>query len=318
VNRAAFLWATVSAVLISHAAWAQAPPAAAAGEPATTRPAPPSPGIAATVGKVHIATDRVDKCVAHAAKQVPLHKLPELRNRILANMLLMELTHQYLVANRAGYDPNDLAELKATLAAQAKQARMTEQQLLEANGLTEEQLVDQVRLRKLERTTTDKQRLAAFMKANPRCFNGSKVRASHILLPCGVVAPTAEQKAVLARLEKLRADIKGGRITFEAAAKAYSSCSTGKMGGDLGEFTFDRMVPPFSQAAFDTDVGRMTEIVRTQFGFHLIKVTGRVDGKQPPGAGAEKIAAKILFSRFQNRVLDLALTACPIIIYKQR
>jgi peptidyl-prolyl cis-trans isomerase C len=59
--------------------------------------------------------------------------------------------------------------------------------------------------------------------------------------------------------------------TFEALAREYSSCPSGKSGGDLGEFGRGMMVKSFEDAAFALQVGETSAPVRTQFGFHLIQ-----------------------------------------------
>ena len=86
------------------------------------------------------------------------------------------------------------------------------------------------------------------------------MRARHILVQ------TREQAMeVIGRLQKGE--------DFAALAKSVSTGPSGKRGGDLGYFTAERMVPPFSKAAFATRPGSFTEKpVKTQFGWHVIKV----------------------------------------------
>ncbi len=90
----------------------------------------------------------------------------------------------------------------------------------------------------------------------------SEVRASHILV-------STQEEAL-----KLRNDIEENKITFEEAAAKYSKCPSGQRGGDLGYFSRGQMVKPFEDAAFALNVGSISEPVQTQFGYHLIKVTG--------------------------------------------
>lgn len=59
--------------------------------------------------------------------------------------------------------------------------------------------------------------------------------------------------------------------SFEQLAKDFSECPSGKEGGNLGEFGKGMMVPSFEKAAFQLLPGEVSGIVRTQFGFHLIK-----------------------------------------------
>jgi peptidyl-prolyl cis-trans isomerase C len=62
---------------------------------------------------------------------------------------------------------------------------------------------------------------------------------------------------------------------FAAVAKRFSSCPSGKSGGDLGWFGKGMMVPEFEKIAFDEEVGKVVGPVKTQFGYHVIKVTGK-------------------------------------------
>lgn len=88
----------------------------------------------------------------------------------------------------------------------------------------------------------------------------SEVKASHILV---------ESKA---EAKRLIAQIRGGE-SFENLAQKHSKCPSGKSGGDLGFFTRGRMVPAFENAAFSMNKGDVSEPVKTQFGYHIIKVT---------------------------------------------
>ena len=89
-------------------------------------------------------------------------------------------------------------------------------------------------------------------------FAPKEIKASHIL-----VNHEYEAKDLLKKIEQGE--------NFEDLARDYSLCPSGKEGGYLGEFTRGKMVPSFEKAAFALNVGEVSPIVRTQFGFHLIK-----------------------------------------------
>ncbi|MEH3145350.1 MAG: peptidylprolyl isomerase [Methylobacterium frigidaeris] len=87
-----------------------------------------------------------------------------------------------------------------------------------------------------------------------------EVHARHIL-----VESEAEAKKIAARL-------KGGEDFAKIAAEASKDPGSKAEGGDLGWFTRDRMVAPFADAAFKLDAGKLSDPVKTQFGWHVIKV----------------------------------------------
>ena len=88
-------------------------------------------------------------------------------------------------------------------------------------------------------------------------------RASHILV---------KDRALAQRLLK---QIKQGSGRFEALAKEYSTCPSRSKGGDLGWFGPGKMVGPFEAACKRMSPGSVSNVVQTQFGYHIIKLTGR-------------------------------------------
>lgn len=93
-----------------------------------------------------------------------------------------------------------------------------------------------------------------------------------------VAQPTANEEtraATVAKLEEIRADIEAGNITFAEAAKKYSADGSGQAGGDLGWTKRGKFVPEFEAAAYNLEPGQMSEIVRSEFGYHLIKLQER-------------------------------------------
>ncbi len=102
-----------------------------------------------------------------------------------------------------------------------------------------------------------------------------QVRASHILLAYAgashaAVSRTKEEAG--AEIASLREKIAGGE-DFGALASEHSDCPSGASGGDLGAFGRGQMVPEFEQAAFGLEVGGLSDVVETAFGYHLIQRT---------------------------------------------
>ncbi len=87
------------------------------------------------------------------------------------------------------------------------------------------------------------------------------------------ITPGAEDfDEVRALALEVKAEIESGARTFEEAAAVYSEDGSASNGGDLGTFDRNRMVAPFTEAAFSLPVGQISDPVETQFGFHLIEV----------------------------------------------
>ena len=96
---------------------------------------------------------------------------------------------------------------------------------------------------------------------------GESVNASHILV-------SSEEEAL-----DVLAKINGGDVTFEEAAQTYSSCPSKDAGGSLGDFTRGQMVPEFDTAVFEMGVGEIAGPVKTQFGYHIIKLNAKNESK---------------------------------------
>ncbi len=208
----------------------------------------------------------------------------ELRQSALDMLIDDILMRQFLRKNslpaHASEIQKDVDELKEAL----KKKTMTLEQFLREGKQTEEQLRKDIAAR-----VQWKHYLAArfsdaetkgYYEANKPEFDKVFVRASHILVKVGPTAPAAEKQAARAKLETLRNDIVAGKLDFGEAAKKYSDCPSKKDGGDIGSFPYKFVVvEPFAKAAFSLKKGDISDIVITDFGFHVIKVTDRTPGE---------------------------------------
>ncbi len=107
----------------------------------------------------------------------------------------------------------------------------------------------------------------AYYEENPGQFESPpQTLASHILV-------AEEEKA-----QEIKKDLDAG-ASFEEQAKQHSSCPSSEKGGDLGYYPKGRMVPEFETAADDLEMGEVSTPVKTQFGYHIIKVMDRKEGE---------------------------------------
>lgn len=90
---------------------------------------------------------------------------------------------------------------------------------------------------------------------------------------------TVSAKHILVATEdeanEAKKEISNGELSFEEAAKKYSTCPSKEQGGNLGSFSRGMMVPEFEEAAFTLEIGTVSEPVKTQFGYHLILVEAK-------------------------------------------
>jgi peptidyl-prolyl cis-trans isomerase D len=145
-----------------------------------------------------------------------------------------------------------------------------------------------------------------FYDANKEKFQGDEQRqASHILIGFGVEATEKDKEAAKAKALDVLAQVKKNPKSFEALAKKYSQDPSAEKGGDLGSFGRGAMVKPFEEAAYAMKVGQVSDLVETEFGYHIIKLNG-ITGQAPSFDEAKpKIKAELIFQKAQMKYAEL-------------
>ncbi len=158
--------------------------------------------------------------------------------------------------------------------------------------------------KKIDEAVTDEALKAEYEKATKDFKAEAEVRARHILLK-----EEQEAKDVITKLNE------GG--DFEAMAKELSTGPSGPNGGDLGYFVKSRMVPEFAEAAFAMENGKHSvEPVKTQFGWHVIKVEDRRDTKPPAFETMKEQLSNTLTNTTVTALLDKLKAAAKVSIVK--
>jgi len=204
----------------------------------------------------------------------------------LVQMSTQRVVEQKLLAQEArrqGYKPNDLrvAEMGAEVEQQAG-GRETLDQSLAARGMSYDQLQVTIKEMDLVRTLIERQitptitvsdeEITAFYSENLKTFTTpAQVHARHIIFAAGENADADTIIAARTAADNARTRALAGE-DFAELARELSEGPSAPEGGDLGFFTYQQMVPPFAEAAFALEVGEISEVVRTNFGFHVIKV----------------------------------------------
>ncbi len=131
-------------------------------------------------------------------------------------------------------------------------------------------ILAQLYLDKFITESTTEPKLKEYFEKNKKKFQAKEVKAQHILF----------EEAKKAEAEKAFKEIKA-KNNFDDLLKKYATDPSGSKGGDLNWFSEGRMVPEFEKAAFATAKGKVAaELVKTQFGYHIIKIVDTRGGDQ--------------------------------------
>ena len=129
-----------------------------------------------------------------------------------------------------------------------------------------------------------------------------KVRARHILFRIPANATTPQIQAIVDRAKNVLNQAQGGE-DFAALARKYSQDTSAGNGGDLGYFSEKDMEKPFAEAAFSLKKGEISDLVRTRFGIHIIKVEDIRDAVSSPLADVRE---RVVTALKQEKAADIA------------
>lgn len=175
----------------------------------------------------------------------------------------------------------DFLRMKLLAAEGLKNGLDKDPEVVKQLSLMRENLVANAQMQRIEKgiTITDEDLKKAY-EANKNEYE--QVKARHILVAFKGSPAAQEGKPELteeqakAKAEELRKQIVGGANFDEVAKKESDDVGSGSRGGDLGAFGRGQMVPEFEKAAFEGKAGEVSQVIRTQFGYHIIKVDEHV------------------------------------------
>lgn len=204
--------------------------------------------ILASVGGMPITDEDVNNFLRELGPRAQSYMSPEGRKVILNQLIGSKLLLLDAKRNLLEAEPAFKAEL-----ARLKDSLLT--------SYAAEKAISSV-------TVSDKDVEDYYNQNKEQFVTGETVNASHILVD-------SEEKA-----NEILAKINAGEISFEDAARENSSCPSKQNGGNLGDFGRGQMVPEFDKAVFEMNVGDITEEpVKTQFGYHLIKLNSKKEAQ---------------------------------------
>lgn len=227
--------------------------------------------IAAKVGNIEISEAMVDRTIdSLRPEQQSFFRTEEGRKQLIDQMVNIELINAY--GETLGVRDSDLYRTQMERAQKDIMLNSTMGKVMEDVKITDEELENEL------------------AKENSEYKGEDVIGAKHILVD-------SEEKA-----KEIKNKIDSGEVSFEDAARENSSCPSKEQGGDLGTFGKGMMVPEFEEASLKAEIGKTTEPVKTQFGYHLINVYQR-------GVNKEEVRSKMLQSKqmgvYNNLVAEL-------------
>ena len=268
--------------LLVTSAWAE--------EAKTPEPADET-GLVAMVNADPISTSQVDRELSgyqqkliRAGKALTPESMVKLRENVVESLIDRSLLYQESVREGIAVSDEEVQEQWSQLR-QRFTSEEAYQLALKRMQMDENQMRDEIRranaIRKLidkffgnTATISDEEALAFYKSRQHEFVRPEEVQARHILLrPDPKGGEEAKQEAVK-KLQELRKNIVEGK-DFAELARSHSQCPSAEKGGDLGFFSREKMAKPFSDAAFALQPGELSDVVETQFGYHLIKLEER-------------------------------------------
>ena len=263
--------------------------------------------------------ERVNMAMQQVAGRVSPQQIPQIQGRMYEQVKNDLITQKLLDAAIAEADVTiDQAEVDETL--ESIKGRIPPGQTLEAALASQGTTIDELKADIKQQLTTrqfveskaegiadaTEEEAREFYDSNPDNFEAQEsVAASHILIKTDTATNDVAKAELKTELEQIRADIIAEKITFEEAATQHSGCPSKAQGGSLGTFGKGQMVPEFEIAAFTQEIGEVGDVVETQFGYHIIKVTERSDaGTVPFEEAKEQIIAFLTGQKKQEAVQE--------------
>jgi peptidyl-prolyl cis-trans isomerase C len=300
------------------------PPAAAELPPSAARPVPAQlPEVVARVNGEAINATELQNAVkgleGRAGGPVPADQRDRVYRGVLDDMIGYKLLVQEAKARKVAVPDADVEAQIAQIRSQFPNQQQFEQALA-AQKMTLQDVRDDARaemsVEKLvegeiaAKIAIKPEAVSDFYQKNQDKFQqGPRVRASHILIQVPQGADAAAKQQAKAKADALLTDLKAGKDFASAAKENSQDPGSAPNGGDLGFFEQGQMVPQFEQAAFALKPGQMSDVVETQFGYHIIKVAEKQDSRVVPLEEAKAQIEQYLTEQNRHAQTELFVNA---------
>lgn len=243
--------------------------------------------VIATVNGEKILRKELDAILSRFEQHVDPSTIPSMEMQITDRLVAQSLLRQFVLEKKLTVPDEvvdkEIAKMRDNIKNNPATKDKSLEQFLEFQGSNIGELKTAICMSAaIENYVTkdvDEKKLEEYFMKNISNYNGETTTASHILVDTKDMKTQDELDKARAKIDSIKKELDGG-ADFAELAKKYSDCPTGKSGGDLGAFPRrGAMVEAFASAAFATEVGKISDPVKTEFGYHLIKVTGRTPAK---------------------------------------
>lgn len=316
---ALFLGAAVLSVVLAGASCAAGANSVAGAGPETVATAHgPGTGVLARVNGAAITRADVERAIAiFLAQSRASHDLtPEARQEAENGALEQLIGTQLLYQGGLRLVTKDLENEVAARVAEVK-AKFPSQSAydaaLKSNDLTEAEARDMVRRDLVAAKLLDKEvtakiavsrdEIATFYRQNLEKFSlPESVQISHILIEVRPEATAGESSGARDKADTVRAKLLAG-ADFATLAQSQSDCPSKEAGGDLGVFGKEEMISEFEAPVAALKVGEISPVIKTRFGYHVVRLTGRtVASVRPLAEVQEKIASYLKETRSRQAI----------------
>lgn len=229
--------------------------------------------------------------ISNARAENTLHLLKQKRLVTVSEIKTKDFVNQVKI---------DPSEVKAYYEKHKDSLRHPEQVKIEFLMLSASSLVPTIKV--------DDEEVKKFYNENAAKFQGNEQRrASHILIGFGVNATPEQKQAAKAKAEQLLTAVKKNPKSFEElATKNSQDPGSASKGGDLGSFGRGAMVKPFEDAAFALKVGQISDLVESEFGYHIIKLTEITGQSSDFESLKPQIKGELIFQKAQAAFTEKA------------
>jgi peptidyl-prolyl cis-trans isomerase C len=249
-------------------------------------------------------------------KSIPASQIQDLRKQLLDDLVNSELLYQASEAAKISVTDHDI-----TQKLQALQGKFPSDQeftrYLQEQGLTLEEMKARIRRNLMTEqlvkrdvdskiSVSDSEISDYYGKNKDRLRRPELVKVSEIFVRAGSKASADSKAKARQKIQALLKEVRSGK-DFASLARQFSESPDAKDGGDMGYISRSGTLPALSQAAFKLNVGEVSDVVESPFGYHLLKVTDKKSAGDVTLKEAKPRISEILFQQKEREALNAYL-----------